>query len=82
MIKAVVKIYGIDLLLFVIIPDYRFAGHHAIASVILTQREMKVHFYSFQDIFIRKETSKKILKNGKLKVLKGDVRGALIYRNK
>ena len=42
MIKDVVKIYGSDLLLFVIIPDYRFAGHHAIASV--TQRRNESSF--------------------------------------
>ena len=64
MIKAVVKIYGSDLLLFVIIPDYRFAGHHAIASVILTQRRNESSFLFLTRYFYqKKEPFKKILKN-------------------
>ena len=56
MIKAVVKIYGIDLLLFVIIPDYRFAGHHAIASVILTQRRNESSFLFLSGYFYQKKS--------------------------
>ena len=59
MSKAVVKIYGIDLLPFVIIQDYRFAGHHAIASVILTQKSSFLFLtrYFYQSKRVIKENS-------------------------
>ena len=66
MIKAVVKIYGIDLLLFVIIQDYRFAGHHAIASVILTQTRNESSFLFLSGYFYQKRVIKEDTKERKI----------------